>query len=434
MGMITNPPSAAINTAGLTKATQFAIGSRKPTIGILGDSYGAYLGAAVQYACMKYYPADIVYDARTIATGGRLFAVGGTSTATMLGTQLPQFQAAPTDIALIWSGYNSTPNSLATAISEANNIINTAIGCLAAGASMVVVAGQSWRVSGNPQWIETVNTLTRNWCNNTPGAQFWDVSGAIMDPTSTSTTAIPHRTNFSHDGTHPSGHCIRTALAPLIAPILEQIARRRLPRASTYGAAFNPTTSPDVDLLGGAGLMLGTSGQLSSVNNAGVAGISSTYRWNAIPSHAEVVITPTIETDDDGFKHQRLAVSGTTTAVRSIQFQCQPTTTAPDAGNAANLYDIEMMCDLNAITGLMDIILTGPTNYAFPAFSGGVSNTAHLYPDATTELGLFMYGLSAGAFSAANPVALRATMWFASGKTLAGSIDFYRGSVKRVAP
>lgn len=423
------------STSVFGKALRGSIGARKPSIGILGDSYGAYLGAAIQYACMKFYPADITYDARTIATGGRLFAVGGTTSATMLGTQLPQFQSTPTDIAFIWTGYNSTPNSLATAITEAANITNTALGCLATGAcSLVVIMGQSWRVSGNPQWIETVNTLTRDFANNTPGVAFCDVSGFIMDPTSTSTTAIPARSGYTADNTHPSGNCIRQAIAPLVAPILEAIARRRLPRASTYGAAFNPTTSPDVDLLGGSGLMLGTSGQLNSVNNAAVAGISSTYRWNIIPSNAEVVVTPSIITGADGFLRQRLTLSGTTTAARSITFQCQPTTTAPDAGNTAKLYDIEMVADLTGVTGLMDLILSGPTNYLFPAFSGGVSNAAHTYPDTTTEAGLFMYGLSAGNFSAANPVALRCTIWLASGKTLAGTIDFSRGSVKRVAP
>lgn len=422
------------STSVFGKALRGSIGARKPTIGILGDSYGAYLGASIQYACMKFYPADITYDARTIATGGRLFAVGGTTSATMLSTQLPQFQVTPTDVAFIWTGYNSTPNSLATAITEAANITNTAAGCLAAGASLVVIMGQSWRVSGNPQWIETVNTLTRDFANNTPGIAFCDVSGYIMDPTSLSTTAIAPRTNYSADGVHPSGNCIRVAIAPLIAPILEAIARRRLPRASTYGAVFSPTAAPDVDLLGGAGLMLGTSGQLNSVNNAAVAGVSSAFRWNIIPSNAEVVVTPSIVTGADGFLRQRLTLSGTTTAARSITFQCQPTTAAPDNGNTANLYDIELCADLTGVTGLMDLILSGPTNYQFPAFSGGVSNAANLYPDTTTEAGLFMYGLSAGNFSAANPVALRCTIWLASGKTLAGDIDFYRGSVKRVAP
>lgn len=417
------------------KALRGAIGARKPSIGILGDSYGAFLGAAVQYACMKFFPADIVYDARTIATGGRLFAVGGTTSATMLATQLPQFQATPTDVALIWTGYNSTPNSLATAITEAANITNTAAGCLATGAcSLVVIMGQSWRVSGNPQWIETVNTLVRDFAINTPGVYFCDVSGSIMDPTSLSTTAIPARAGYSADNVHPSAQCIRVAIAPLIAPVLERIAGRRIPRASTYGAAFSPTLAPDVDLLGGAGLMLGTSGQLNSVNNTGVAGVSSAFRWNVIPSNAEVVVTPSIVTGADGFLRQRLTLSGTTTAVRNIVFQCQPTTAAPDNGNTSKLYDIELVADLTGVTGLMDLILSGPTNYLFPAFSGGVSSPAHLYPDGTNETGLFMYGLSAGNFSASNPVALRCTMWLASGKTLAGTIDLYRGSVKRVAP
>lgn len=422
------------STSVFGKALRGSIGARRPTIGILGDSYGGYLGAAVQYACMKFYPADITYDARTIATGGRLFAVGGTTSATMLATQLPQFQATPTDIAFIWTGYNSTPNSLATAITEAANITNTAAGCLATGAcSLVVIMGQSWRVSGNPQWIETVNSITRNFANNTPGVAFCDVSGLIMDPTSTSTTAIAPRAGYSADGVHPSGHCIRVAIAPLLAPILEAIARRRLPRASTYGAAFSPTTSPDVDVMGGAGLMLGTSGQLNSVNNAGVAGLSSTYRWNIIPSNAEVVVTPTIVTGADGFLRQRMTLSGTTTAVRNIIFQCQPTTAAPDNGNTANLYDLEMMADLTGVTGLMDMVITGPTNYLFPPFSGGVSNAANLYPDGTNENGLFMYGLSGGNLSGSNP-SLRIIAYLASGKTLAGTIDFYRGSTKRIAP
>lgn len=423
------------STSVFGKTLRGSIGARKPSIGILGDSYGAYLGAAVQYACMKFYPGDLIYDARTIATGGRLFAVGGTTSAQMLATQLPQFQATPTDVALIWTGYNSTPNSLATAITEAANITDTAAGCLATGAcSMVVIMGQSWRVSGNPQWIETVNTLTRDFAINTPGVYFCDVSGSIMDPTSLSTTAIPARAGYTADNVHPSAQCIRAAIAPMVAPILERITGRRVPRASTYGAVFSPTAAPDVDLLGGAGLMLGTSGQLNSVNNVAVAGVSSAFRWNIIPSNAEVVVTPSIITGADGFLRQRLTLSGTTTAVRNIVFQCQPTTAAPDAGNAAKLYDVELVADLTGVTGLMDMILSGPTNYLFPAFSGGVSNAAHLYPDGTNENGLFMYGLSAGNFAAANPVALRCTLWLAAGKTLAGTIDFSRGSVKRVAP
>ena len=416
---------------------QLAIGGRKPTVALLGDSYTSYLAAALQYACAKFYPADINFDHRTYAGGGRLFGVGGTSSNHMLVTQLPQFQTRPADVAFLWTGYNSTPSSQATAISEAANITGTAAGCLAAGSKLVFIMGQSWRAAGNPAYIDMVNTLCRAYADATQGVYFIPITGVLADPTSTSTTVVPARANMSHDGTHPSARCVREVIAPVLANYLPLIARRRMPRAALYSGVFDPVTAPDVDVLGGAGMMVGTSGQLNSVNNAGVAGISANYRWNSTANNAELIVTPSIVTDAGGFLRQRLGLSGLMTADRNITFEIQPIVSPPDNGNAANLYDMEMLVDLSGVTGLSHMYIRGGTSGTtfqdpFQAVYGLTTNAAHMYADASNDT-LFLYSLYPFALSTLNP-RFSLILVFQSGKTLAGNIDIGRASVKRVAP
>lgn len=407
-----------------------AYGARRPTLAVLGDSYGQYLAAAIQYACALYYAADIHFDTRANASGGRLFSVGGTASSHMLATQLPQFQANPADVAFLWTGYNSTPSSLATAQSEAANITQTAAGCLAAGARLVVIMGQSWRVTANQMHIDMVNTLCSAYARATPGVVFLDITGLLTDPTSVSTTTLPARANYSADGVHPSDRCIREAIAPVLWPVLERVARKRLSRSSINPGAYDPANKPDVNLLGDAGLMTGTSGMLDSVGNAGVAGVSYA-KWNIIPV-AGMVATPSVVLGADGFLRQRIVFSGAPTAGAYVILQNQPSITTVNNGDSARLFDAEGIVELTGVTGLTDIIMSagGVTS---SSGSGGTSHSANQYPDGTTVGPLLYYGLYPLTISGSNPV-VRFTFYFVAGSTPAGYADISRVSCKRVAP
>lgn len=421
------------------KALFNAYGARKPTMAILGDSYGSYLAAAIQYACARYYAADIHLDLRDNAGGGRLFSVGGSSSSDMVTTQLPQFVANPADVAWLWSGYNSTPSSLATAITEAANITNTAAGCLAAGAKMVIIMGQSWRGTGSPTWIDTVNTLCRDYAMATPGVTFCDITPTIIDPTGSSTTAVPYRTNYARsDAVHPSGKCVREGIAPVIWPLLERIARKRLPRAAYYTGMFHATNSPDAEVLGGNSLMLGTGGAIAGGSNSSVAGshtIDSGGGWNLVSASVNgITITPTITTGPDGFKKQRLAFSGTVGgggATVTLSLYAITAGGNTNGGNSARLYDAECLIDLVGVTGLNDISISS-LGITTQLPSQGTSGAEHVYPDATTET-QFLYTTYPLTSTAGNG-GMDVVFYFTAGKVTAGYVEIGRASVKRIAP
>jgi hypothetical protein len=77
------------STSPYGKALFNTYGARRPTLAVLGDSYGAFLSTAIQYACARYYAADIDFDHRPAASGGRLFSVGGSPSSHVPGTQIP---------------------------------------------------------------------------------------------------------------------------------------------------------------------------------------------------------------------------------------------------------------------------------------------------------------------------------------------------------
>lgn len=425
------------STSPYGKALFGSYGGRRPTIAILGDSYGHYLAAAIQYACARYYPADIAFDHRAQANGGRLFSVGGTASTHVVSTQIPQFEANPADVAFIWTGYNNTPNSLAAAQAVAADITSAATSCLAAGAKLVVLCGQTAKGAAATPWaILTLNTLVEAFARATPGVMYLDTTGVMADPASTSATAIAFRGgsagtpgSYTFDGVHPSARAVREGLAPIVWPVLERIARRRLPRAAINSGQFDPVNRPHIDLLGNIGLMTGTSGQLNGVNNAGVAG--ETYgRWN-VTTAGGVVVTPSIVTGPDGCKRQRLAFSGTMASGGYVLFDCNPTITNVNAGDAARLYDTEAVVELNGVTGLFDIVLVG-AGVTTPSASGGTGNPAHQYADGANDGPLFYYGLYPQTIAGNNPL-IRLAFYFQSGTGPTGHADISRVSCKRVA-
>jgi hypothetical protein len=424
-------------------------GARKPTIGFMGHSYGAYFPAAVQYACARYYPADIEfnYSSYNASTNplGRNFYVGGTTTGQMKTNQLPLFNANPTDLVFIWSGYNDGYADRAAAVAGAQNIIDTANSALANGttkiAAVIGFGPKAEGSGGNNQaaWVtQTFNTVLQNYCAVTPGAVYVDAAAAMVDPTMSSANAASWTMwrgwnssgssnifgSFTGDKTLPSAVAMR-ALAAQIWPILAMIARKRQPRCSINNGDFDRTNTPDANIFGAAGLMIGTDGALNGSNNTNVAG-SWPSRWN-IQSYGTTPasITPSIITGSDGFKRQRWTLGGTN--VQEAYTQMGFFYDTPNDGVTSRLYDTEVVLELTGVTGVNDFVLNNPVPSA--NFTSGAPSNG--YPDNTTET-LFLYNLYPKTFASGGLI-IGLETWFRNGSNPTGTIDVSRFSSRRVA-
>jgi len=266
----------------------------------------------------------------------------------------------------------------------------------------------------------------------TPGVTFCDITAALVDPTGTSTTAVPYKSGFSADTVHPSARCVREGIAPAIWPILERVARKRLPRAALYTGQFHPTNSPDAEVLGGNSLMLGTSGAVGGSSNSNVAGTDS-GGWNLIVSNG-VTATPTIVTGADGFKKQCLTFGGTVGGgggYAMLSLYAATNGLAINSGNSARLYDAEAMIDLVGVTGLFDISVAA-AGVTTPMGSQGTSHAANTYPGSVTETLFYYttYPLTQTGTASGMDIVIR----FTAGTTPAGYAEIGRASVRRVAP
>lgn len=416
------------NTSRWGKLLNLAAHSRKPTIGLLGESHGTtYLAGAIAYACYAHYNADVTMDFRTYAAGGQMFAVGGTTTTDLLNTQVPQFLLRPADIAFIANGYNDQPMTSAAAITTVNNILSAADSCLEAGAQAVVLMGQTPRNLTNSikTWMQ-MNDMLRNACNNNDRLYFVDVTSAIADLTATTMIyrgpAFTVLGSYSIDGTHWGSRAVR-AIAPLIADVLQHICPLRTPRLSHCSGAYDPVNFPYANFTGDGGNMLGTSGLLNSSPNAGVAGTGAASRLS-ITTSGGLTVTPSIFTAADGRRKQQLDIGGTISGSNLLSVTLLPTIATPNNSDAARMLTAEIVVELENVSGIVDLWLRPVSStYDTPKFHGGGSGVGGTWEDNVTQK-LFMYStFPVPVPSAANPAfTLLATFRNDAGATPTGTI------------
>lgn len=413
-------------------------GARRLTVATLGESFGLddYLGAAIQYAVWRYHHADIVFDHRAYADGGTMFAVGGTTTTGVNGLtdQLVQFQARPADIAFIASGYNDQPDNAAEAATVAATVAGVADDLFAAGAKYVAICGISPRNHDAAAFM-AYNQLIRNYCAATQGAFFCDTTSAIVDMQNSGGASMPYRdiaTNaagtygsYTSDGTHWSGLAIRLIAQP-IADILRKIAGERTPRQCFNAGDYDPADKPYANILGDAGMCMGTSGILGAGFDTGVAGTGTTSRL-VISTVGPVTATPSIIEGTNGERKQRIALGGSgVSGAPFIELSCTPTITGANGGVATRMMDFECTIELTGVIGLADIWLR-PATAANDSMKLGGNSPSSQWLDGATET-LFARTLYPVAVPTGNNPKFSIFFQFGDGSNPAGTIDVSRMS------
>jgi hypothetical protein len=369
-----------------------SFGGRKPTIGILGDSYGeqgVLLG--LKHCLRSRYAAEVDLDYRAYADGGRLFSVGGTGTSHLAATQIPQFQLRPADVAFIWSGYNNAMADATDAATAATHITDAATACIAAGAQLVVLHGHGCTgANARTQWaVQSFNTQLARFAAGNDRVVFLDMTAILGDPNSSSSTTIPWRggtgsyLSYSVDGVHTANGSA-DAIAAAYEPILQAIATQRNPRAIRLasGLTYSPSLRPDTEVLGDASMFLGTGGG----GNANVAA-----GWNLTQGDTWS-LTPSLTTTSDGFRCQRFALGGSApTPFIWLEIDINAGA-AFNGGDATRLFDAEIVIDFTGVTGLTNAGFYNRGMFQESFFSNW--NRAQSFPDLYTKR-WFLYTLTA---------------------------------------
>lgn len=418
-------------------------GSRRLSVSTMGESHGLaiYLGQAIQRACWRYFPADIVFDHRSYANGGSELAQGGTTTGGTNGLldQVAQFEARPTDIAFIAAGYNDQPTTTSDLDTLTANVVSAATDVFAAGAKFVVIVGMTPRNITNAaaEWLG-YNFRMRMWCAQTDGAFFLDVTSVIAERQNTVPSQVPYReigtyasgayNSYTTDGTHWARRSIH-AIAPLVADIFQRICATRSPRLVHNAGDYHPANAPWGNILGDAGNMMGTSGMLNWSADSGVAGTSSTSRLNISPQGTGFTITPSIIPGAGGERVQRITLNGSTGAGGSpaVTVSCSPTITGVNGGVATRMMDVEAVVTLTGVTGLTNIQHHPPGGTGYRSVPMVNADDSNCWPDTSTE-DLFTYTLFPIPVPSGNNPGFSLFFEFAAGKTLAGTIDISRWS------
>lgn len=303
-------------------------------------------------------------------------AVGGTSSAHLISTQIAQLEAlaTPPDVVIVQSLQNDYIGNVTNADTYFANYQQYAERALATGVSLVCLCAHPPK-SSSPDVASAVNYLNRKietYCRNTPGTYFVDVMAAWRRTNAADTSGVAWRGTagasdaFSNDGTHPLMSACRAA-APLIVPVLQKYARP-VNQLTGVAADYDNTNAPWNNVLGQDGLMLGTNGQLNGVNNSGVAGsAASTYkRWYLTDGNG-VTATPSIVTGPDGYLYQRVDFSGTASANATVRMRRQY---VEDVASGTFIGEATVIC--SGLTGVADI---GYSAQAVVAHSAGGSGT-----------------------------------------------------------
>ncbi|WP_291014997.1 hypothetical protein [Hydrogenophaga sp.] len=417
----------------LSYETMVLGGGRPMTIGVAGDSLSDFLvdnpaQSSLIWAATELYPCDYQI---TLATG-----VGGTPASNLTTADggnpaqilaLEAMSVKP-DVVIVQTVQNNAINSAANANTQMAFLVEYSERALAAGVKMVVLCSRPPK-SSTPDTAGAwhyMNRLIERYCQDTPGNYYWDVAGAWRQTAAADTSGVAWRGSvggldpFTADGTHPVAIACRNA-AKGIVPVLQRFARPIGPMVSA-AVAYDDTTYPYANVLGIDGMMIGTNGQLNGTNNSGVAGsaASNGQRWQITAANG-ITVTPTIVTGPDGYRRQRLALSGTASADTEVILNkpyFQDVTTGT--------FIAEVLVETASLTGVRGIGFAPASFQALTLYGGGdigVGTTRFHFrtPPAT---------LSNSGFNTKNN---QIVIGIANGKTVSGSVDVGRAGIFRIS-
>lgn len=422
-----------------------ACGARPLLMGFAGDSMAGYATGAngtvgafemtqgpFLWSLMRDHYGDVILNGKDVSLGGYSTAVGGTSSDRLIDTQLPQWQAMAVkpDIAYVRTLQNDYINTKAKAEHFAGNCTAFATALLAMGVGAVILVSKPPKtLPGDPDLPNSVfycNRIMEEFCRVTPGAYFENYFPLVHDGDSAVefTGVLKWKgTNggadgYSNDGTHASLLSDR-AEATLLTPILKRLAPRiALPRSGFF-QGYDTSINPLGNIIGRGGMMIGTTGSKNGVANAGVAGDGFQAQW-ALTDGNSAVATPSIITHADGYKRQRLTLSGTcgaggsTTTLSMVYY--------PDVLSGPT--DFEAMLDFTGVSGVAgwSVEMDGGSGAGAYFSSGG-----GYLPNGITE-SLFLRTLSPFTFANSGGSTRHVTMNLvhAAGAVLAGTVDFGR--------
>lgn len=402
---------------------------RPVTFGFAGDSIAAmwakYEGdSPLALALYENYPCNVV----------RLFssAQGGSSSSALISSQIGTLEALAVkpDIVVIQSLQNDFMNSTSSADGFFANITQYATRALAAGVKQLWICSRppkSETAAGVPDAITYINRRIQEFCRSTPGCVYIDVFNACRNLNiAEATTRIDWKSGYSNDGTHPNVNASR-AVAPAVAELLKKIAPPLAPLPISLDTYSN-STKPWNSLLGGAGYMFGTSGQLNGVNNTNVAGTaaSASARWN-ITTNNGITATPSIVTGEDGFLYQQIVLSGTASADATVGAEL---TVAFNF--TAGLIRQEMFVETENLTGVRAIDFA--STFQAPPTNGLSTNPAanvDLPSGLTTKFRFFSdpYLLN---ITGSNGNSFRLNISIRNGVTVSGTVRFGRVAAARL--
>jgi lysophospholipase L1-like esterase len=332
---------ANVNTLEFEQLSRFLAGSQAPTIGFMGDSKAAGNGSknfdisVLAWIMYQAFPCRLKWDGRTYANGGYNYGVGGSTTAQMVSTQIPQLQARTPDILWLESSNNDSLSSGADTNTPYNNTITTIQAAFDAGVKLIFLIPCAPRSSAVltatvVQCYMYLNERLRAYARATPGVIFLDFPPVLADPGFTDyrplgdggVTGSNQRPTGarSSDGLHNSVEGCR-AMAPILEPHFRRLFAPRYPRVATAGDSYHATNNPFGNHFGSKGMMQGTNGTLNAVANAGIAA-----NW-AINTAGGIVVTPTLGTGTvgrlAGKPVQILTLSGTTSGTPLLSLVVQ---------------------------------------------------------------------------------------------------------------
>jgi hypothetical protein len=354
---------AALRTAAdqldAEKLSVGAVNTRPVVIGFAGDSIAGYWSrqngdSPITWAIAEHYPCSILR--------GFSSALGGSSSSHIITTQIAQLEALSVkpDVMVLQTFQNdgiSTEAIADTFYAYGVEYVNRA---LAAGVKQVWVCSRPPKASvtvGDAYSIAYLNRRLRMFCEATQGAVYIDTFNLWRNMNlATATTEITFKgtpngiDSYSDDGVHPTPLAMRE-LKTIVSDLLRKIALPITPFEANL-EAYNNTSRIWANFIGPNGYMLGTSGQLNGVDNAGVAGTGTTTqtRWQITAANG-VTVTPSIVTGSDGYLYQQIVFGGTATANTTVSVSCVPAFNV-----VAGTFVTEAIIEMQGVSGVRSVL------------------------------------------------------------------------------
>jgi hypothetical protein len=358
---------------------------RTITMGNAGDSISDNAERADAYspiyqARSTIYDADFVLDGRPFADGGMGFAVGGTNTAHMLSTQLPQLkQRVPKALHLSCFQNNGVGNrAVADAtFADATSFASQALDAGVEAIFWMGVVPYTGFVNGNRVYaLHYLNDRMRNWATRIGGnVAYLDILGLLKS----NDMAIEQAGEVRWRGAAGSigGTGIDTAhVAPYGAVeqsrLLADAYRRyfREHQWPTYsGLPFDNARNPWGNYFP-QGVFNGTDGTRTGTSTGPIPN-----GWNLSVPDVGVTVTSSIITDARGSKSWVLDIAGTPTADGIIA--C---TTNADSAADAGQWSIYCRYRYENVVGL-----AGTSVSVQGSGVGGAGQRAHIMPGTVTR-------------------------------------------------